>query len=576
MLYRYCLFFGVLALSSVLASGCKSHPEPTRSSRPKPAVAPQQTSTEPSEQKIALAHAHYAAGVVHDMNDETEAALADYCIAATNDPDNQALVLEVSRRLMQTKQPEKALEVLSHAAARPNASGTIFARLGLVYLQLGKTDQAISASRIAIKRSPGSLAGYQNLFLNYLQSKQPQEALKILEEAAKQPSTDPEFLLGLSELYGTFVIQSPAQKDKVKAHVLSVLGRVEKVQNLNASQRLRLAEGFNAFGDTTKAAQIYLDLLKTLPDLPLVRERVHARLATIFLRESDRKQAVEQLEALIRDDPTNPQAYYYLGYLAYTDKRSPEAVEYFRKAILLNPTFEDAYYDLALAQISLEKPAEALDTLAKARKQFHKNFVMEVYTGLAYSRQKDYREAIKHYTEAEVIATATDPTRLGQEFYFQLGAAYERVGDLAQSEQYFEKCLALQPDFAEAENYLGYMWAEHGMKLDKAKQLIEKAVKAEPKNAAYLDSLGWVLFKLDKPQEALGYVLKAVELNQEPDATLFEHLGDIYAALRQPDKAREAWTKSLAVEPNEGVRKKLQNASPSADTTPASKPAQVE
>jgi tetratricopeptide (TPR) repeat protein len=120
------------------------------------------------------------------------------------------------------------------------------------------------------------------------------------------------------------------------------------------------------------------------------------------------------------------------------------------------------------------------------------------------------------------------------------------------------------------------MWAEHGMKLDKAKQLIEKAVKAEPKNAAYLDSLGWVLFKLDKPQEALGYVLKAVELNQEPDATLFEHLGDIYAALRQPDKAREAWTKSLAVEPNEGVRKKLQNASPSADTTPASKPAQVE
>ena len=77
-------------------------------------------------------------------------------------------------------------------------------------------------------------------------------------------------------------------------------------------------------------------------------------------------------------------------------------------------------------------------------------------------------------------------------------------------------------------NYMGYMWAEHGMKLDQAKALIEKAIKAEPKNAAYLDSLGWVLFKLNQPKEALGHILKAVELSEEPDPTLLDHLGDIY------------------------------------------------
>jgi tetratricopeptide (TPR) repeat protein len=89
--------------------------------------------------------------------------------------------------------------------------------------------------------------------------------------------------------------------------------------------------------------------------------------------------------------------------------------------------------------------------------------------------------------------------------------------------------------------------------------LIEKAVKAEPKNAAYLDSLGWVLFKLHQPKEALAYTLKAVELSEEPDATLYDHLGDIYAGLNEPDKAHEAWTKSLAVEPNEQIRKKVEN-----------------
>jgi Tfp pilus assembly protein PilF len=97
------------------------------------------------------------------------------------------------------------------------------------------------------------------------------------------------------------------------------------------------------------------------------------------------------------------------------------------------------------------------------------------------------------------------------------------------------------------------------MKLEQARDLIGKAVKLEPKNAAYLDSMGWVLYKLSKPKEALDYLLKAVELSDEPDATVYDHLGDIYAALNQRDKAREAWQKSVSLEANEEVKKKLEN-----------------
>jgi tetratricopeptide (TPR) repeat protein len=104
---------------------------------------------------------------------------------------------------------------------------------------------------------------------------------------------------------------------------------------------------------------------------------------------------------------------------------------------------------------------------------------------------------------------------------------------------------------------LGYMWAEHGLKLEKARELIEKAVKAEPKNAAFLDSMAWVLYKLNQPAEALPYALKAAELSEQPDATVDDHIGDIYAALKQLDKAREFWRKSLALEPNEEIQKKL-------------------
>jgi len=81
----------------------------------------------------------------------------------------------------------------------------------------------------------------------------------------------------------------------------------------------------------------------------------------------------------------------------------------------------------------------------------------------------------------------------------------------------------------------------------------------DPDNAAFLDSMGWVLYQLDQPQAALPYLLKAVDKAKEPDATVFDHLGDIYRKLNQLEKAREAWRKSLELEANETVKKKLES-----------------
>jgi len=552
----------VLATSILMLAGCRSvsSRHDLSPATNNVAASSRSNSVSATNEKAAKAHAHYSAGVIHDINDEPDAALQEYYGAGIADPENDTLILEVSRRFTQNKQPEKALELLTRAASRPNASGAIFANLGFIYSQLGKQEQAIAANRSAIKKSPGSLTGYQNLFLNYLQAKQPQEALKVLDEAAKQPNAGAEFLISLSELYANFAVQVPAQKEAANAKALQILKRAEKLNPANPPTRLKLADGFNLLGDSAKAAQIYLDLLKTLPDLPQVRERVRAKLTDIYLRGSDRKRAIEQLEGIIRDDPTNAQAYYSLASIFYEEKQFAEAAEHFSKTILLSPDFEQAYYDLASSQISLNKSSEALATLEKARRRFAENFVLEFMTGMAFTREKAYAEAITHFNNAEVIAKATEPKRLNQVFYFQLGAAYERKGDYAQSEKYFEKCLELAPDFAEALNYLGYMWAERGMKLDKARELIEKAVKLEPKNAAYLDSLGWVLFKQNQPEVALQNILKATELSEEPDATVYDHLGDIYAALKQPEKAREAWRKSLSLEANEEVRKKVESS----------------
>ena len=559
MFRRFSFWTTVGALPLLLVAGCRTASAPDSQAQKSyhRGNARRQPGSDAALESLAEAHAHYAAGVIHELDDQPEAALKEYSLAAIKDPNNEALVLEVSRRFLQNKQPEKALEVLIRAAARPNASAAVLARLGFVYSQLGKLDQAVSASRAAVRKAPGALVGYQNLFVIYLQSKHPQEALKILDEAAHQPRLDAEFLIGLAELYANLGLQVPAQRKAANAQALAALNRAEALHPANPALRLKLADDYNLVGDATRSAEIYRDLLKTAPELPVVRDRVRARLADIYLRGSDHKAAAEQLENILADDPTNAQACYSLASLALDDKQFEKAEGYLEKALLLNPELSPAYYDLARAQIALKKISAALATLEKARAKFPSNFALEYLSGIAFSQQKAYPEAVQHYTAAEVIAQATEPKWLDESFYFQLGAAYERKGDYAEAEKTFEKCLQLAPDFAEALNYLGYMWAERGLHLDRAREMIEKALKIEPKNAAYLDSLGWVLFKLNQPTQALDYLLQAAKLTDPPDATIYEHLGDTYAALGQADKARDAWQKSLSVEPNDLVRKKM-------------------
>jgi tetratricopeptide (TPR) repeat protein len=507
--------------------------------------------------KIASAHAHYAAGVLLEQNGDLEAAFKEFRLAVQEDPDDDTPALEVSLAYLRARQPEKALELLQIAAARPSASGEVFARLGLVLGQLGRNDEALTASKMAVKKSPDELGGYQNLFYHYLKNKTPDEALKVLDEASRRQKVDAEFLIGLGDLYRNFALQFPTQREEIHKRGTAALSRAEAQSPKSPQTRLRLADGFYAMGRSDRAAQHYLELLDKVEDSPMILEAIRSRLADIYLRGNDSKLAREQLEAIVRTDPANAQAYYFLGSIAYDEKNWTNAVEQLKKAVVLRPNFEQAYYDLAAAQLAADRAEDASETLRQVKKSFSTKFITEYLMAMSSQHLKNYADAVTHFTAAEVLANASDGKPLTANFYFQSGIAHERTGDREQAAKFFQKALDLQPDFPEAQNYLGYMWAEKGENLDRAKELIEKALKSEPKSAAYLDSMGWVLFKQNQPQAALEYLLKAVELTEEPDATLYDHLGDIYAALNQADKAREAWQKSIGVEKNDEVKKKL-------------------
>lgn len=547
--------------SLFLATGCATRdksgvPQTGDSSSPKPTV----TADSPAQQeKRATAHAHYIAGLSHELNREMDKALAEYELALEGDPRNEDLAVELSRRYVQRKEFDKAIAVLKRTAEESEESGLMFARLSLVHLQKGDTNAAIDASRSAIKRAPSSMAGYQSLFHLHRALGQTNEARKVIEQAAKQPKPDAPFLIDLGHLYmaidaENFRLTNSPSRTRAKELFIRASG----MENTNLLSLQRLAQGFMFSGETKRAAEIYVKMLEQDSELMGVREA----LAELYLRDNNPKGAAEQLKEIIRDSPTNPQAYYFLGAIAYEEKKFDEALENYRKAMLLGLDTQQIYFDIAAAQLAQQKPREALDTLQKARRRYRQSFVGEFYSALCYMRLKEYTNALGHFTAAEVIAKSTETNRLTHGFYFELGAAHERAGKIPESEKYFEQCLSMSPDFPPALNYLGYMWAERSTNLVRAKDMIERALKADPTNAAYLDSLGWVLFKQGDVKAALEPIRKAIELNEEPDATLYDHLGDIYAALNQREKAREAWRKALEIEPSKVIEQKLKEPDP--------------
>jgi tetratricopeptide (TPR) repeat protein len=516
----------------------------------------------PDLKRRVEAHARYADALIHEMNDEPVAAADDYYQAALLDPGDEDLATQAGEELWEHGHPEKAIAVLSRAGTYPGASGALFARLGFFEAQTGKLDAAIAANRQAIRRSPELVSGWQNLSLELLRKKQTGAALEILRQAVAQTNIDADFQLVIAEVLVGLSRENPDRKTEADALALKSLTRADQLNPPDAEARLRLADGLNLLGKTGRAAEIYSQLLNQTDGQPELQQNLRNRLTDLYLKTGDQARAMEQLQAILREDPANPAANFELGELAYDQDRLEMAADYFHKTLLLRPDFEQTYYDLAQTQLAMDRPDQALATLADARKKYPNRYTSELLCALADAQLKSFDAAIAHFTSAEILAKAGEPDRLNEQFYYEVGATYEAKGDIPQAEKYLQKSLALAPGFADAQNYLGYMWADRGTNLTEARRLIEMAVKTAPDNPAYLDSLAWVLFKLKEPGKALPPMLKAIALNGRPDALMLDHLGEIYLALGRRADARDAWQRSLAAEPSDTVRKKL-------DSTPA-------
>jgi tetratricopeptide (TPR) repeat protein len=233
--------------------------------------------------------------------------------------------------------------------------------------------------------------------------------------------------------------------------------------------------------------------------------------------------------------------------------RSAEAVKVFQRGIdekMLpqdNPAF---YFYLAGALALAERTDEALvaaRTAAERKKdsaRFSGRVAWVLYGAKRYAEARKAYEALIGQFDADHDSPETRDVL--REARLALSNLAVIQGDLPRGEEWLEQVLDEFPDDDGALNDLGYLWADQNKDLDRAKRMIERAVKAEPDNMAYRDSLGWVLFRLGQYPEAIAQLEKAAA-DKKPDGTVLDHLGDAYRKTNRRDKAVEAWRKAVEV-----------------------------
>lgn len=244
------------------------------------------------------------------------------------------------------------------------------------------------------------------------------------------------------------------------------------------------------------------------------------------------------LKQLLEANFDDADLHYYLGLSFAATGREHEARLQLEKTVVLDPGMDDAWRELCYLAIRQKKFDEALSQAMRFANRWPKKSASWRLLGNVLNVQKKHTKAIASFKKAILIDSAD------ASLWFELASTYERNKQIDLAAATFRKVLALKPGDAAAANYLGYMWAEKGIKLDSAAAFLSMALQKEPHNGAFLDSYAWIWFQKGVVDSAYAYMTAAI-LRIDSDPVVFEHLGDILAAKGDRAGARAAYRKAL-------------------------------
>ncbi|HUI58184.1 MAG TPA: tetratricopeptide repeat protein [Bryobacteraceae bacterium] len=469
-------------------------------------------------------------------NNAPEAEKA-YNTALALEPDNEEALTGLAMIYGNMGDTAKAIEKLK-AATDKNPNERSLMILAKAYEEQKDYKNAAETLKKAVALAPDNDRLTNSLAEDLLYSDQVDEALKIYQDLSARSPRDPLIPLRMAEIFRN-------KHQYAKAH--EAIDKAKKIDPDGLEPReeeIRLLEAENKLEDAITALKSVLDdTARKIYSKEEAQQRAgwYQELGILNRNAGHYPEALDafkQMGTVFKDSASMVAVQTIETYRAAKDLASAQ-----READTALKKFPDDYNvvrehaDILSESGKIDSAALELHGLLNGPRD------RETLLALAevYERGKRFEDMGKTLDDAEKLSNSDDDK---ETVFFMRGAMFERMKKYDSAETSFRKVLSLNPDYAGALNYLGYMLADNNVRLDEAYQLIRKAVDLEPDNGAYLDSLGWVYFRQGKLPEAETWLVKAVD-RLSTDPTVHDHLGDVYLKLGKTKEAIAQWTASL-------------------------------
>ena len=423
----------------------------------------------------------------------------------------------------------RAVEILSEGERHFPQDERIYISHGTLLLNIKELQMAEAVFHDLLLHVPGSAEAHYYLGVIALEAKTKQEAKAHFQDAIALHPT-------FERAYLKLVAISEEAEEPQEAIELLERYLVE-VNPHHREFRLRVIRLYIGQHNTDKALN-HLDYF-----LQQNSDDLHAQIlkAQIYGEMGNFPAAIEQLNAILRVRPNELRVRDFLGLLYEEMKDYDRAIQAYRTNVQMDDTFFDSILHLGFVSYRLKRNQEALSYLDQAVSLNPKRPEPYLLLGLTHFQMEEYHKAKARLEEG----IQHDPSNA--ELHFNLGTVYDKLDHFDNVVREMEETLALDPEHADALNYLGYSYADRGIKGEQALSLTQRAVALKPDNGYYVDSLAWALYKLGRIEEALETIQRAVSLVSD-DPVIYEHLGDIFLMQDERNKAREAWLHSLQLD----------------------------
>jgi tetratricopeptide (TPR) repeat protein len=456
-------------------------------------------------------------------------------------PDQRALNYNYAQVLNKLGRSEESKQYLERAVQVDPTFGPAILQLIDLYQKENQWRKAADLLQPLINDDPLNLDLQRQQAFFYLRAGLPDKARAAFKTLVDADPKDTRSLYYLAEALND--LEQFEEADKIYRRLLE---KTPDDPDLLASFGLSQI-GQKKYDDAVRSFQTLL----ALPDLPdNLQMLAKTQLAYIDLQKGNYAAAVDEARPLLifRDKP-NTQAIGVALDALKKQKRYGDAVALLQPLIDRfgsDPVINARYVEMLLRSGDKDRARVA------AARQIKLGGRNVIAVSEAYAQTDQYEPALTILRDA----VKNKPEEI--DLQFELGSVYERSGDKKAAEKMFLSILDKHPDHAATLNYLGYMWAESGINLDRAAEMLNRAVSQEPRNGAYVDSLGWVYFQQGKLDLAEKYLTDATRLLPR-DATVHEHLGDVFAKRGDVHRALDLYRAALTLEPEPKDEAKLRS-----------------